>query len=288
VSELLVIGFGYLGQAIAKINDTESLWARVIGLRRNGGLDALTADVANMDSLQDARHACPTPSAIVYCVAPGGGGEAAYEATYEQGLKNVLETWPQARLALVSSTVVYGGDSSDDLDDFTEPQPNTPSAESVLRGESLALKHSPLNLVVRASGIYGPGRVGLLRRLITEELAPDDFTRVTSRIHVHDLARIVLTLLASRETYGAYVATDPTPTPLGEVQTTVRAHPAASLLSQLGPPGLEVRTRRSRSSRRIVPRRLLDLGFPFEFPSFREGYHSILDSYLQRTSTGHE
>jgi nucleoside-diphosphate-sugar epimerase len=280
VTELLTIGVGYLGRTISELGPREPFELSVRGLGRTPSPGLLTADVTSLSSLKGAREACPSPSAIAYCVSPDGGHEDAYLSVYERGVQNVQQTWPEARLALISSTVVFGGGPRESFDDFTEPRPDSPSAYAVLRGEELVLQQSQRNLVVRAGGIYGPGRVNLLRRLLSQELSPEEAARVTSRVHVRDLARIVLTLVTSPETFGTYVATDPTPAALGEIQRTFRDHRANEILRALGPPGERAVTRRGLTSRRIVPRRLLELGFSFEFPSFREGYGAILDSYL--------
>jgi nucleoside-diphosphate-sugar epimerase len=89
----------------------------------------------------------------------------------------------------VSTTGVYGARRGH-IDEATPVDPTEPRA-----AERLAAEHcyrSAAATIVRAAGIYGPGR-GLHRRLRSGTFRiPGDGSNIVSRIHVADLARMIL------------------------------------------------------------------------------------------------
>jgi nucleoside-diphosphate-sugar epimerase len=280
VNTLLVIGFGYLGRAILARSAQASSGLMVVGVSRTPGSAALAADVTRLDSLRFVKAAYAEPAGIVYAVSPGARDPIAYKNAYEIGLRNTLDLWENTRLALISSTAVYGR-ASGKLDDYSEVLPESDTEKVIFSGEQEVLSRSSQNVVIRASGIYGPGRTSLLRRLLQEDLSSLESERTTSRIHVEDLAQIALSRLLHPDRSGVYLASDPEPATLGTMFGFVRLHPRATEigreLSQLAPRA----TSRSRTGpeRSLFPRRLIDEGYKFRFPSFRQGYSAIMDAW---------
>lgn len=68
------------------------------------------------------------------------------------------------------------------------------------------------------------------------------------------------------------------------MQDWLRAHPLAEKFSSHIGPGVigsgPKAPTRQRSSRRLLPRRLLEESYPFQFPSFKEGYDKLLNELL--------
>jgi nucleoside-diphosphate-sugar epimerase len=122
-----------------------------------------------------------------------------------------------ARVVYVSTTGVYGR-ARGRVDETTEVDPFEPRAAERLDAERAYRDHGAT--VLRAAGIYGPGR-GLHRRLASGDFKiPETGNNVVSRIHVTDLARLCLAMLGSRgdaHRGEAFVAADDAPVPQIEV-----------------------------------------------------------------------
>jgi nucleoside-diphosphate-sugar epimerase len=276
MSELLIVGYGQLGENIAELAPHWPLSGRVLGLSRSPRRASLTADVTHKETLLLAREACPRPLAIVYCASPRSQN---YDDIYVRGVENVITVWPEARLLLVSSTAVYGTTSLTTLDESSPIEPKTQTELAIAEGEKRVLAARADNWVVRPSGIYGPGRTSLLVRLLESPLSAEESARISNRIHQRDLARVILTLLGRPETSGVYLASDLGPASLGEVQTFLQAHPLAAPFLTTCAPRIPPRERtRPAYSRRLIPARLTALDFRFDYPSYREGYDAILQS----------
>lgn len=289
MSELLVVGMGQLGRELAELAQSDPFRFQVIGAARSPNPASVYADVTELATLRSLQATYPAPAAIVYAVSPRGQN---YEDIYEKGLHNVLTTWPTSRLVLVSSTAVYGESAQLELDDFSAIEPRSASECALRAGEQLTLRESGKNLVVRASGIYGPMRTSLATRLLTSDLTPEEASRITNRIHQQDLARAILSLLSTEGTSGVYLASDLGPASLGQIQAFLREHPVSHEFlvrsaARRAPAdeslpktaiGERPRTRRVHS-RALLPTRLQALGFRYNYPTYRQGYDAILRGF---------
>ena len=96
-----------------------------------------------------------------------------------------------------------------------------------------------------------------------------------SWIHEQDFVNATLFLLERADLAGAFNLAAPTPLPQREFMTVLRAAqhmpvglPAARWMAELGALVLGTDTELVLKSRRVVPTRLLDAGFTFEFPDW--------------------
>lgn len=272
--KIVIVGCGYVGGALAARARAEGhdVW----GLRRGStsppasGVRMVRGDVTHGRGLSELPRGA---DALVYAVSPGERTEAAYRLAYPEGVRRVFEQASFARFVLVSSTAVYGEASGGLVDDRTPVEPRSVTAAQIVAAEELVLTNHPSAVVLRASGIYGPGRQSLLERVRRGTAITPDEPVYTNRIHRDDLAGILLFLLQRPELSGCFLATDTEPVELGELQ--------AWLAGRLGVPEpprapREEGTTRHRRSKRCVPRRLLEAGYRFEYPTFREGYAALL------------
>ncbi len=127
---------------------------------------------------------------------------------------------------------------------------------------------------VRFAGIYGPGRERLIRQVQEGRQAQPQPVQYSNRIHRDDCAGVLAHLIA-RDLAGEpleplYLASDSDPAPLHEVM--------AWLAKELGvtpTEGTDLPLRR-RASKRCRNQRLLDSGYRFIYPGYREGYKALL------------
>lgn len=175
------------------------------------------------------------------------------------------------RVVYVSSTAVYG-DTPGRIDDAT---PIRPSDETGCRRAAAESAWRAIGAgTLRAPGIYGPWR-GLHRLLITGAYRlPGDGSGVVSRIHVADLATLILASLERDAERRTFVVGDACPAPQLEVVTW--------LCARLGLPmppsvALEDAPRSLRRNRAVdATEALASLGVQLQYPSYREGFPACL------------
>lgn len=287
---LLIVGAGYFGLtlgAAAKASNWHVIAARrdIKEIKRHHDFDWLRLDVAQRDDLREtmlelkSRHRL---DAVVYCVSAGSPDDHAYRLAYHDGLRNILDhIAPETRLLFVSSTGVYPEDDGQWVDESAPIDPETlaPSRQELFAGERL-VQSRPNSVVTRFSGIYGPGRTRMIS--VARSLPNPLIIRnrdYTNRIHVEDGARAVAHLLELQRPENLYCVTDHDPAPQHEVLLWLREQ------MSLQKPNVQFESRGSivstadelqATNKRISNTRLLDAGFQFKYPTFREGYSPLL------------
>ncbi|KAD3515088.1 NAD-dependent epimerase/dehydratase family protein [Arthrobacter yangruifuii] len=213
---------------------------------------------------------------VVIAVAAGARTEEAYRAAYVDGTANVLAALDRdgirpARILFVSSTAVYGDADGGEVDEDTAPAPASVTGAVILEAEQLLHDRRPDAVVLRLSGIYGPGRTRLIDSVTSGTAVVPDGSQLTNRIHRDDAAAAIVHL-ATRVSAPAplYVGVDMEPVELADVLGFL----AAELGRELPPAG---ETSSSRGgNRRLSNRRLRSTGFEFGYPTYREGYRAVL------------
>jgi nucleoside-diphosphate-sugar epimerase len=211
----LIIGCGYLGRRVA--TEWRLAGHRITALTRTPenaqtlqalGIEPILGDVLEPASLR------PLPSAdcVLYAVGHDKQAAPSKREVYVNGLETVLrELAPRAaRLLYVSSTNVYGQNAGEWVDEKSPCDPITQDGQICLEAEKIARSNGAI--VLRFSGLYGPGR--LLRRIeairrkqpITGN--PDGYLNL---IHVDDGARVVSALAQRNSAAATYLVTDDKP-----------------------------------------------------------------------------
>jgi nucleoside-diphosphate-sugar epimerase len=211
----LIIGCGYLGRRVA------AQW-RLAG----HAVTALTRSPENSQTLQalgiepilgnvlEPASLRPLPSAdfVLYAVGHDKRAAPSKREVYIDGLGNVLrELAPRAtRCLYVSSTSVYGQNAGEWVHETSPCHPVTQDGQICLEAEEIA--RSKGAIVLRFSGLYGPGR--LLRRIEAVRSGqpitgnPDGYLNL---IHVDDGARVVSALAHHNNPAATYLVTDDKP-----------------------------------------------------------------------------
>ena len=261
----------------------------VRGFRRRPGpllpdLALFSADLENASELRRVLAGVHCDYVLVTAAA-GQFSAARYRAVYVEGLRNLLAALEGAaprRIFLVSSSRVYQQDRGEWVDEESITVPQGFAGQHLLEAENLLQESGFPCCTVRCSGIYGPGRRGLLRRLQEGVGCPRTPPLYTNRIHADDCARVLAHLLQLDATgvplAPCYLATDSRPAPLHEVMSWLAARMGVELGTQTVPAG------RTGSGKRCRNRRLLDSGYHFLYPSYREGYGVLLRSAAEASS----
>ncbi len=279
---VLIAGCGYVGSALAArlADEGHAIW----GLRRQpeGLPDGVLPLAANLARPETLRNLPPELDAVVYSASAGGGGETAYQNAYVDGVRNLLDALAAGgqvpgRVVFTSSTGVYAQRGGEWVDEASPTEPAGASAAALLEGERLVRDGPFPATVLRLGGIYGPGRDRLVRE--TREgsaVCPVGPPRYSNRIHRDDCAGALHHLLALPDPEALYVGVDREP---AELCTVLRW-----LAERLGRPAPPVAEGESggrmgrRSNKRGSSARLVASGYRFRYPTFREGFDSMIAS----------
>jgi nucleoside-diphosphate-sugar epimerase len=273
---VLIAGCGDLGERLGRLLVDEGV--EVFGLRRDPrglapGIRRIAADLGEAKSLEQLPRG---PRTIVHAASADAFTDEAYRRAHVDGLRNLLAAVdPPKRLVLVSSSSVYGQLDGSWVNESSPTSDAAFSQRCLLEGERLAAEAG--GIVLRLSGIYGPGRTKMLDRVRAGEAtyAPDR-EQWTNRIHADCAARAVRLLLAVEEPEPLYLGVDDEPAPRRTVLEWL-----AERLGAPAPRAAESPVRKSdrpRTSKRCSNRLLRAAGWRPQYPSWREGYEVLISA----------
>lgn len=260
---VLVLGCGYAGAAVARLARARgcAVVAYVRSDARTAGLRAEGFDVRQLQVLDErlGEHV-DARTLVVVAFPPDGATDARLAPLLSRA----------AAITYISSTGVYGEHRGlvDDATPVPEAPPPSERAAKILAAEAAYRDQGAT--VLRCPGIYGRERGLHVRVMKGEHRIPGDGTRFLSRIHVEDLAQLVLGSAASaRVRPDTFVVGDLEPAPHVEVVRFI-----AEAYGVPMPPfvPLESVHESLRADRRIdASRALSTLRITPRYPSYREG-----------------
>ena len=283
MSTLLCIGLGYTARVFAARVAAQG-W-RVIGTAQTpGGAAAIAAlgyEAIAFDGTaasDELRTALASATHLLVSAPPDASGDPL--------LRHHAGDLPSARswVGYLSTVGVYGDHGGAWVDETTEPKPTSNRSRWRLAAErswlDLAQSKGLRVEIFRLAGIYGPGRGPLeaVRKGTARAIVKPG--QIFNRIHVDDIASVLLAAAEGRGSHAVYNVTDGTPTPPQDVVLH-----AAALMGIAPPPEIPFEdaplSPMGRSfyaeNRRVSNRRLKDdLGVTLAYPSFREGVAALL------------
>lgn len=275
--KVLILGAGDLGTEVGlrliAAGHHVTAWRRRAGLLPTSFASA-SVDIG--DGSVELPAIDPDTELVIFTPAAAERSTEAYTRTYLVAARRILAALERdnvrlGRFLLVSSTAVYGDASGGWVDENTPIAPPTPSARILAETESVVGQYHGTPVIVRFAGIYGPGRNHLIEQVKSGAARTPSKTFWTNRIHRDDAAAALVHLGSmSNIPEPLYLGVDHEPTELGLVHEFL----AHSLAVQVPPVG-EREVKRG-GDRRLSNARLLATGFSFMFPTFREGYASVL------------
>lgn len=279
MARILIAGCGDVGTALGHVLAADG--HEVTGLKRRppagaGPIRYIAADLTDAAALAGIDGGFDQ---IVVTVAPDAGREEAYRRVFRDGVMNLLERFSRAdspaAFTFVSSTGVYGQTGGEWVDESSPAEPTGFRGQTLLDAEQAMLSRDDNNTVIRFSGIYGPGRerlINLTRQGGEVQFEPPYYT---NRIHRDDcvgvLKFVIDRKLAGEKLQPVYLGSDSEPAPSWEV--------IAWLADRLGvPPPAKKRQPGADQNKRCRNRRLVDAGYRFIYPSWRDGYDTMVSA----------
>ncbi len=280
--KLLLLGFGDIAKRLANklVDDYE-----VAGVRRSieshpyiKMLQGDCSDEASMQKITESHY-----DFIVITMTPSEMNDEGYQQAYVKTTQTLLASLKSNNInpeliIFVSSSSVYGQSDNEWIDESSETLPNNYSGKRLLEAENLLTQSSFNSCVVRFSGIYGPGRQRLIEQVKAGNGAEKQPVLYSNRIHSDDCAGVLQHIInqhrQAKKIEPLYLATDCEPSPLYDVKTWLAQQ--LNITNDNNEPGSKPLARNPRSSKRCSNKKLLDSGYKFLYPTFREGYKMVL------------
>jgi nucleoside-diphosphate-sugar epimerase len=282
-NKILMVGCGDLGIATAKRLQVAGY--QVVGARRSidklpSSLPGIAIDITQPETLtalaQQDWHA------VIITLTADSFNREAYQATYVDGLNNVLNSLAgcvKAPLVLfASSTSIYHQNDGSIVDECSETNPSSFSGQAMLQAEQLLNDYDGASCALRFGGIYGRGLGRLAQRLTEGYICPREPVLYSNRIHFEDCSRALVHLV------DLYQVAEPTST-LAPCYLAVDNQPALlrDVMEWLAvQQGIQVETLQDSEApirggnKRCNNATLLETGFVLQYPDYRAGFAAVL------------
>ena len=283
MTDTLIVGPGFVGGLVAEklLNRGDRVWV----LKRSErdvpqGATPIFGNIADEAICAEIPKSIET---IYYAVSPSSSELDSYREAYVDGIRALLNhlsrsTNQTRRLIVTSSTGVYHQKDGSWVDESSPTRPERKSAAQILVGEEL-LKEAALETIsYRLSGIYGPGRNRLIRMVAAGQATyVEGQPHFTNRIHREDCALSLIHLMEIEKPEPIYIGVDH--------DTAKRVEVLGWIAEQIGAPqpkGIQAEAASPRlrfANKRCKNDLLVASGYPFRFPSYRDGYEAMLKTW---------
>ena len=277
---ILLAGYGDIAQRLVKHPSLSN--DHFIAVKRSESSPEKNL-VALQGDLRDnvfAQSLVNKADVIVATISPDKFSDEGYRDSYEAVARSLAEsvTANEKKPGLilwVSSTSVYGENNGECVDEMTPASPVGFSGKRLLQAEKIIQAVPTKTVVVRFSGIYGPGRMRTLENVKQGTISTEEGSPWSNRIHSDDCAGVLAHLVdlyrQGRQLEDIYLATDNLPVTLHQVHRW--------LAEQMNISDLRETASRGRANRRCANQRLLASGYKFKYPDYRSGYAELISAF---------
>ncbi len=277
----LIVGCGYLGRRVGRL--LRARGDRVLGTNRSRAraeeLDAWGVEPVLADVLQPDTLTFPPADRVLYCVGFDRAAKVAMRTVYVDGLRNVLAKLPDipGRFVYASSTGVYGQDDGGWVEEDSLTEPRHEAGRVCLEAENVARATLPA-LVLRFSGLYGPGRIPRKASLERGEPIVGDPRKFLNVIHIDDAAAAAVAALDRGEPGGIYNVSDDRPVARSEYYDRVAESLRGPAPRFVPPAPGSAEAAREEANKQVSNRRMrAELGVALRYPDIATGIPAAID-----------
>ena len=268
----LIIGCGYVGTTLGhRLSD---LGLHVYGIRRNKGQDQKIQMIAQ-DIFDCNSSDLPPADLIYYLISPDHRTPESYARCYVHGLKHllsILKYRPQ-KIILSSSTGIHAENDGQVITELTPIDPCNFKIRALHEAETIIRNLPVPHTIARFSGIYGPGRDRILKKILENKFSFSNHQQYSNRIHLNDCVGALIHLIPKD---GTYIVSDPNPTPLNTIISWVSTKYGIPItLSHTDAPSRP-------KGKRCSSTKLIESGYQFQYPSYHSGLATL---FPKETST---
>jgi len=198
MNKLLIVGCGYIGERVAH-RSREAGCSVTCMVRSPEHAAKLLSDGfkslwCSFDDAASIRIPDVSDATLIYLVPPPGGGVVDTRA------RNLIACLDPGNLpsgiVYMSATSVYSEVNGGVVTETSPTEPLTAMGKRRLDAEKAFLEFGELNnvpvVILRVSGIYGPGRLPLMQISQGQPLLSEEESGPSNRIHADDLATVCL------------------------------------------------------------------------------------------------
>lgn len=198
MQKICIAGCGYIGERIARLfrasGNAVTCMVRSAEHASRLEADGLTTLVSTLDEAAAIPPLCLADSILYYLVPPPGGGIADSRA--RNFIAQIQESEKPARIVYMSATSVYGDTAGKVVTEESPAVPDSAMGKRRLDAETAfreygAARNIPV-IILRVSGIYGPGRLPLMQISQGQPLLNEQESGPSNRIHADDLASVCI------------------------------------------------------------------------------------------------
>jgi len=296
--EILIVGCGDIGVRVAQLETQAG--RRVSGLVRSEegaerlrghGIAPVMGTLDDLTSLGDLS----TGGKLVYYFAPPTGG-----GPFDSRMRSFCQTVGAGQLpdkvVYMSTSGVYGDCGSEWVTEDTPLNPQTSRAQRRVDAETTlqewGREHSVPVVILRVTGIYGPGRLPLARIQQGHPVLREEESPPTNRIHADDLAVVCLKAAEKAVDGDIFNVSDGRPGTMTQYFNTVSTLLALPPLPQvdmeeakrvMNPMMLSYLT----ETRRMDNRKMIDqLGVSLSYPNLEAGLKNVV-AQLDKPNMGY-
>jgi nucleoside-diphosphate-sugar epimerase len=259
---VLIVGLGSIGSQLA--TNLVAMGHQVTGLNRSprsiAGVTSITQTVHQASLVQ-----LPPVDWVYVVLTPDERTTDSYRHIFIDSiapLHQALRQHPVQRVVFISSSSVYGSGQGEWMDESTPAQPDTPTAQVLWQAEQQWHQIWANKLVVvRPSGIYGPGRLRLIDWV--KQGKPVKRNQWTNRIHSEDLIGFLAHLTTLTHIAPLYLATDRKPSLQHEVLEYLAQQLRLEKVTTIDAPV---------AGKRLRSQPLIDSGYVLKYPDYQKGY----------------
>lgn len=288
---VIVVGCGYLGQKLVQqllartLADAQSIHTLVKSQHSQQqcldfGVQSIALDLDHTENVLPESFSTRQSILYYFTPPPGQGTQDQRARNFLNMLGNTASAQPD-KLVLISTTGVYGNCHGQWVNEDTPLNPGVDRARRRVDAEaqfqSYSQEHGIPLVILRVSGIYGPGKLPLKRIQAQMPIVREEDSPFSNRIHAHDLLEICLHAGFDKNIEGIFNCADGNPTTMYDYFMRVAR---ANHLPE--PPAITLEQARTQlsagmlsymeESRRIDNHKLLNIfGIKLKYPDLEKG-----------------
>lgn len=202
MQKVFIAGCGYIGERVARLYQESGADVTCMVRSSEHGSSLQSAGFTIIVSSLDHGAAVPplnlSGSILFYLIPPPGGGIS--DSRCRNFIAQLPEDKKPAKVVYMSATSVYSENGGDVVTEESTSAPESAMGKRRLDAETVfaqygAARNVPV-IILRVSGIYGPGRLPLMQINQGQPLLREEESGPSNRIHADDLASICIAAAA--------------------------------------------------------------------------------------------
>lgn len=198
MQKVFIAGCGYIGERVAQACFESGASVTCLVRSPENGAKLESAGFTTVITTLDDPAVLPplnlTDTVLFYLAPPPGGG--IIDSRARNFIARITESGKPLKIVYMSATSVYSGTGCDTVTEESPTVPASAMGKRRLDAEAAFREYGDANsvpvVILRVSGIYGPGRLPLMQISQGQPLLNEDESGPSNRIHADDLTTVTI------------------------------------------------------------------------------------------------